>query len=132
VAGARAQRAARLAEAAAHRAAEHAESFDNAAPRRPMHGHTADCPNRHQGPMRRCRFCRGEALGAVRVNGVPVDRPSVLAGGARSRSYERPTQPVASAPARPLTACTAQGCWRPTDDESGLCDRCQPGGGGAS
>lgn len=79
---ARAQRAADLARTAVERAAARSDSYANAAPRRPLHGHTASCPNRLAGRMRRCGLCRAETLerAATVVNGVVLDGPSVLAG----------------------------------------------------
>lgn len=127
----RADRARRLAAAAVQRTADHADSYDNAPPRRPMHGHTADCPQRHHGPLRRCRFCRAEALEHHRVNGTPITQPSVLTGDARTapprRDPIRQPPPSPPRPAQPeLRACRGDRCARPTDHPSRLCDRCQP------
>jgi hypothetical protein len=106
---ARALRAAEHAHAAVQRAGQHADSFDNAPPRRPLHGHTADCPNRLHGPARRCGPCRAEALG----HDNPLRRSQALWG--------TPTHPEVPTPPRtapsdhheaPLAACRR--CYAPT------------------
>jgi hypothetical protein len=102
------------AEAVAH-AEAHADAWgDNAAPRRPKLGHTADCPNNGR-PMRRCGLCRAEQLGA---HGT---RPAAV-GAVAVRAYlnaQRDPEPEER-------ACTR--CYAPTVHPSGLCGRCQPGG----
>jgi hypothetical protein len=110
-------------------AAAHAETYDNPPPRRAINGHTANCPNRLDGPMRRCGWCRAEALerGQRVVNGTVVPATSVLAGG-RPRRACVAVPPPALEPARPrqaeLRSCL--GCCSPTDHPSRHCPSCRP------
>lgn len=107
------------------RAEQRADSYDNAAPRRPINGHTADCPNREQGPMRRCAWCRAETLerGRQRINGQLVPDRSVLAIDQRPASNAQPGSPACVRVE--LRQCTTDGCYRPTDHPTGTCERCQ-------
>lgn len=106
---------AELAAEATARAEAHADAWgDNAAPRRPKLGHTADCPDNGR-PMRRCGLCRAEALEA---HGT---RPAAGVVQALIASHpDRPRHPVPEEHACPR-------CYRPTTSPD-LCDRCQPGG----
>lgn len=129
---ARAQRAAELAAAAVARAAAHAESYDSAPPRRPMNGHSGDCPNRYDGRMRRCSLCRAELLArdARVINGVVVPEASVLTGNGQRRLENRrdstpgnmPSPSTVDAGQRvdlELRACLR--CFYPTTDPEGHC-----------
>lgn len=79
---------------------------NHAPPRRPRMGHSRDCPNSGR-PMRRCAWCRAEALG--RDDGTTPATPA--------------DAPAAAQPLAELRACTT--CYRPTDHPSVLCDRCR-------
>lgn len=111
---------AELAAEAAARAAAHADAWgDNAPPRRPKLGHTADCPDNGR-PMPRsgqCSHCRAEALEA---HGT---RP--LAGVVRALIDSHPDRPRHPEPDRVVERACVR-CYRPTTTD--LCDRCQPGG----
>lgn len=116
-----------------------AESFDNAAPRRPMNGHTADCPNRLDGRMRQCGLCRAEAIGhrGTVINGVIVPERSALASGvhvvsdparniAQPRDQRRHLAAVPdSVPNREPELRSCRGCFTPTDNPDRLCPACQ-------
>lgn len=108
-----------------------ADRWDHAPPRRPLFGHGPDCPHRLAGPMRRCPWCRAEALAGPAINGIAVPATSALAPRQRRAHPDTPTQPsdAASGPTAPVErACAGPGCWRPTDHHSGLCDRCRTEG----
>jgi hypothetical protein len=129
----------------AARAAARAESFDNAPPRRPLNGHTADCPNRLDGRMRQCGLCRAEALGqhGTVVNGVIVPERSALASGSRvvsdparniaqGRDQRRhlaavpdvhPDRPRHPEPEREPELRSCRGCFAPTTAER--CPKCE-------
>lgn len=128
----REQRAAELAATAVARALAHAEDWGTtAAPRRPLNGHSGDCPNRLDGRMRRCSLCRAELIArdARVINGVVVSAESVLAPASSQVPKEEVPQVRAvnecpnniSAPVKPgeLRACVR--CFYPTTDPEGHC-----------
>ena len=121
---------------AAARAAAHTETYANAAPRRPLNGHTADCPERDKGPVRRCRHCRAETLGQHRVNGVPVPASSVLSSSrvvsGAARNITTAAEPQVTPRARIAAPSTVdrepelrscRGCCAPTTTD--LCPKCE-------
>lgn len=100
---AQARRHARAAAEVRARVAERAEAFDNAPRRAPRHGHTADCPNRLDGWMRRCPWCIADA----EVRRVELER----------QQRQADATPATQEPE--LRACPT--CYSPTTDPEGHC-----------
>lgn len=75
----------------------------HAPPRRPMFGHTPDCPNRLKGWMRRCGWCLAEA----------AERRVELERQAR--------QAAAAPPPREPEERQCPTCFGPTTDPEGHC-----------
>jgi hypothetical protein len=97
----------RIAQAAATartRAAELADGWDHAAPRRPLNGHRADCPDRLTGPARHCRHCRADIIGAEPTPQIPL--------------APNPVTPTET-PEPLVRACPR--CFSPTTDPEGHC-----------
>lgn len=89
---------------------------NHAEPRRPQLGHLPSCPNLGR-PMRRCGWCRAEALEA--------HGRRAAAGVVRALIDSHPDRPRHPEPAIQERACSR--CYRPTTLPD-LCERCQPGG----